>query len=105
MSRSPRMALSRPRARRWPARRTSRPSGGGGSATSGWDRQPLRSGVDAAPAAAAGGETVDQQNDHGPDDRADDAGGLQRTLGQVLAEERPTEEPADERADDAQQDR
>ena len=40
-----------------------------------------------------------------PDDRAEDAGGLERAFVEVGAEQGPAEEAADEAADDPQQDR
>ena len=47
--------------------------------------------------------TPDQQSDHGSDNRADQAGGLQRAILAVGSEQQISDEAADERAHDAEQ--
>src|SRR6478752_489785 len=55
--------------------------------------------------AAARDGHVDPEDDDRPDDRADDAGGLQEAALRVGAEDQESEESSDERADDAEDDR
>ncbi len=48
---------------------------------------------------------VDEQRDHGADDRTDQAGRLERAVLTVLVEQRVADETTDERPDDAEEDR
>src|ERR671911_2506693 len=93
------------------SRRGVRPGAGEEAATTRSSQPPRRPMSDASaqttpPARARSGNgVVDEQRDHGADDRPDDARRLQGTLTDVLVEQHVAEEPADERTHDPEQDR